>query len=426
MSSEQLAVSVQDLGKRFILYEKPMHRLCEMLPWCKRYGREFVALENISFQLPRGQVLGLIGKNGAGKSTLLQLICGTLRPSSGSVTVNGRIAALLELGAGFNPEFTGRENVYMNASILGLEKAEIDRRYDDIVAFSGLQEFIDQPVKTYSSGMYVRLAFSIATSVEPDILIIDEALSVGDGAFARKSFDRIMDLKAAGATIIFCSHSMYHIEAICDQALWLERGRMVKMGKPDAVARLYGESLLPSSERSDPVSQVIPWGQAPEMQTRQALPSEGQTAQQQAFLREVTVSIDGVSGKTLQAKAGQSHLEIVVAYDHTPDIPAPTVAASLETQGGHLVTSFSTAFDRYLPQVDASGRGRVKLSCPDLPLLRGQYRLNVFLCCERMLHLYDYVAACAQVEVVDDGLEQGLVFIPHAWDDGELIPTRRK
>ena len=137
MSSEQLAVSVQDLGKRFILYEKPMHRLCEMLPWCKRYGREFVALENISFQLPRGQVLGLIGKNGAGKSTLLQLICGTLRPSSGSVTVNGRIAALLELGAGFNPEFTGRENVYMNASILGLEKAEIDRRYDDIVAFSG-------------------------------------------------------------------------------------------------------------------------------------------------------------------------------------------------------------------------------------------------------------------------------------------------
>lgn len=260
MSSEQLAVSVQDLGKRFILYEKPMHRLCEMLPWCKRYGREFVALENISFQLPRGQVLGLIGKNGAGKSTLLQLICGTLRPSSGSVTVNGRIAALLELGAGFNPEFTGRENVYMNASILGLEKAEIDRRYDDIVAFSGLQEFIDQPVKTYSSGMYVRLAFSIATSVEPDILIIDEALSVGDGAFARKSFDRIMDLKAAGATIIFCSHSMYHIEAICDQALWLERGRMVKMGKPDAVARLYGESLLPSSERSDPVSQVIPGG----------------------------------------------------------------------------------------------------------------------------------------------------------------------
>lgn len=423
MSSEQFAVSVKNLGKRFILYEKPLHRLYEMLPWGKRYGREFVALDNINFDLSRGQVLGLIGKNGAGKSTLLQLICGTLRPSSGTVTINGRIAALLELGAGFNPEFTGRENVYMNASILGLDKAEIDRRYHDIVAFAELEEFIDQPVKTYSSGMYVRLAFSIATSVEPDILIVDEALSVGDGGFARKSFDRIMDLKAAGATIIFCSHSMYHIEAICDQALWLERGRIVKMGRPDAVARLYSESLLVGSDRSEQTS-LLPNEQVDGTQAQ--LASQDKPAVQQAFLREVTVSIDGVSGKTLQARAGQSCLDIVVAYDYTSDIPAPTVAASLETQGGHLVTSFSTAFDHYLPQVDASGRGRVKLSCPHLPLLRGQYRLNVFLCCERMLHLYDYVAVCAELEVLDDGLEQGLVFMPHTWDDGELIPTRKR
>lgn len=423
MSSEQFAVSVKNLGKRFILYEKPLHRLYEMLPWGKRYGREFVALDNINFDLSRGQVLGLIGKNGAGKSTLLQLICGTLRPSSGTVTINGRIAALLELGAGFNPEFTGRENVYMNASILGLDKAEIDRRYHDIVAFAELEEFIDQPVKTYSSGMYVRLAFSIATSVEPDILIVDEALSVGDGGFARKSFDRIMDLKAAGATIIFCSHSMYHIEAICDQALWLERGRIVKMGRPDAVARLYSESLLVGSGRSEQTS-LLPNEQVDGTQAQ--LASQDKPAVQQAFLREVTVSIDGVSGKTLQARAGQSCLDIVVAYDYTSDIPAPTVAASLETQGGHLVTSFSTAFDHYLPQVDASGRGRVKLSCPHLPLLRGQYRLNVFLCCERMLHLYDYVAVCAELEVLDDGLEQGLVFMPHTWDDGELIPTRKR
>lgn len=423
MSFERFAVSVKNLGKRFILYEKPLHRLYEMLPWGKRYGCEFVALDNIDFDLPRGQVLGLIGKNGAGKSTLLQLICGTLRPSSGSVTINGRIAALLELGAGFNPEFTGRENVYMNASILGLDKAEIDRRYHDIVAFAELEEFIDQPVKTYSSGMYVRLAFSIATSVEPDILIVDEALSVGDGGFARKSFDRIMDLKAAGATIIFCSHSMYHIEAICDQALWLERGRIVKMGRPDAVARLYSESLLVGSDRSEQTS-LLPNEQVDGTQAQ--LASQDKPAVQQAFLREVTVSIDGVSGKILQARAGQSCLDIVVAYDYTSDIPAPTVAASLETQGGHLVTSFSTAFDHYLPQVDASGRGRVKLSCPHLPLLRGQYRLNVFLCCERMLHLYDYVAVCAELEVLDDGLEQGLVFMPHTWDDGELIPTRKR
>ena len=270
MLPEQFAVSVHNLSKRFFLYDKPIHRLYELLPFCKRRGHEFVALDNISFELPRGQVLGLIGKNGAGKSTLLQLICGTLRPSSGSVTINGRVAALLELGAGFNPEFTGRENIYMNASILGLEQAEIDRRYDDIVIFSELQEFINQPVKTYSSGMYVRLAFAIATSVEPDILIIDEALSVGDGSFARKSFDRIMELKAAGATIIFCSHSMYHIEAICDHALWLERGRIVKTGKPETVARLYQESLLTGGARTDPSSQIFPNGQVMALDTQDA------------------------------------------------------------------------------------------------------------------------------------------------------------
>ncbi|MDO4795072.1 MAG: ABC transporter ATP-binding protein [Brachymonas sp.] len=420
---------MRNLGKRFVLYEKPVHRLYEMLPWGKRHGREYVALDDISFELPRGQVLGLIGKNGAGKSTLLQLICGTLRPSSGSVAVNGRIAALLELGAGFNPEFTGRENIYMNASILGLEQTEIDRRYNDIVAFAELQAFIDQPVKTYSSGMYVRLAFAIATSVEPDILIIDEALSVGDGSFARKSFDRIMALKDAGATIIFCSHSMYHIEAICDQALWLERGRVVKMGKPEAVARLYSESLLQSTERSDGAKQAaFHKGEAATVAdvSPEALNQHQQTSKQ-AFLREVQVSIDGVSGRVLQAYAGQSNLEIFVAYAYTLDIPPPTVVFSLETFGGHLVTSFSTAFDHYFPKVDASsGCGSVKLTCPNLPLLRGKYRLAVFLGCERMLHCYDHVKGLAEIEVLDDGLEQGLVFMPHAWDDGEVIPTRRR
>lgn len=428
MSSRPLAVAVRNLSKRFTLYEKPVHRLYEMLPWGKRYGREFVALQDIGFELPRGQVLGLIGKNGAGKSTLLQLICGTLRPSSGNVTINGRIAALLELGAGFNPEFTGRENIYMNASILGLEKAEIDRRYDDIVAFSELQEFIDQPVKTYSNGMYVRLAFAIATSVEPDILIIDEALSVGDGSFARKSFDRIMALKDAGATIIFCSHSMYHIEAICDQALWLERGRIVKMGKPDAVTRLYSENLLLGTERSDGAKQAaFHKGEAATVADAQpASSTNAQAAKQQAFLRKVVVSVDGITGNSLQARAGQSTLEVEVAFEHTLDVPVPTVVASIETQGGQLVCSFSTAFDKHQPMVDADGRGHVKLTCPKLPLLRGQFRLNVFLGCERMLHLYDHASACATIEVTDDGLEQGLVFMPHAWDDGEVIPTRRR
>jgi len=180
----------------------------------------------VSFEIAKGDVIGILGVNGAGKSTLLQLVCGTLTATHGEVLVKGRIAALLELGAGFNPEFTGRENVFMSAAIMGLTQDEVTARFEDIVEFSGIRDFIDQPVKTYSSGMYVRLAFSVATHVDPDILVIDEALSVGDGHFARKSFDRIMALKARGCTILFCSHSIYQLEALCQQALWLDQGQV--------------------------------------------------------------------------------------------------------------------------------------------------------------------------------------------------------
>lgn len=231
-----IAIRADQLSKVYPLYDRPSDRLKQMFfRGGRQYYREFAALREVSFTLKKGEVLGLVGRNGAGKSTLLQMICNTLTPSSGTVTVNGRVAALLELGAGFNPDFTGRENVYLNASVLGLQQAEIDARYDDIVDFSGIGDFIHQPVKTYSSGMYVRLAFAIATSVDPDILVIDEALSVGDGAFARKSFDRIMQLKDKGVTILFCSHSMYQIEAICNKAIWLERGQVRALGNPGEV-----------------------------------------------------------------------------------------------------------------------------------------------------------------------------------------------
>ena len=193
MSSERPAIRAVGLGKTFAVYERPLDRLWQLLAGHRRqYGKRFPALADISFVLPKGQVLGLVGDNGAGKSTLLQLICKTLTPSTGQLEVHGRVAALLELGAGFNPDFSGRENIYLNAAVLGLTQSEIDQRYAGIVEFSGVADFIEQPVKTYSSGMYMRLAFSIATCVDPDILVIDEALSVGDGAFARKSFDRIM------------------------------------------------------------------------------------------------------------------------------------------------------------------------------------------------------------------------------------------
>jgi lipopolysaccharide transport system ATP-binding protein len=249
MSSKDLAMPIaikaNQLGKCFALYRQPSDRLKQLL-WgrFKKYTNDFWALQNICFEIHAGEIVGIVGRNGAGKSTLLQLLCGTLKPSTGKLQVTGRVAALLELGAGFNPDFTGRENVYMNAAILGLQRHEIDDRIQSIIDFAEIGEFIDQPVRTYSSGMFMRLAFSGATSSDPDILIIDEALSVGDGAFARKSFERIMSLKERGKTILFCSHAMYQVEALCSRALWLENGSIKMDGSSANVTSAYQASLI--------------------------------------------------------------------------------------------------------------------------------------------------------------------------------------
>ncbi len=248
MSSEETAICVSNVSKRYLLFAKPEDRLKQMVvprlerligraP--RRYYRDFVALNNITFEVSRGETVGVVGRNGSGKSTLLQVICGTLHPTNGSIKVNGRIAALLELGAGFNPEFTGRENVYLNAAILGLSRPEIDRRFDDIARFADIGMFIDQRVKTYSSGMYVRLAFATAINVDPDILIVDEALAVGDEAFQRKCFGRIEEIKAKGGTILFVSHSAQTIVQLCTRALLMDGGELILDGQPRFVVSQY-------------------------------------------------------------------------------------------------------------------------------------------------------------------------------------------
>jgi lipopolysaccharide transport system ATP-binding protein len=239
-----LAIEAVGLGKCYDLFQNPSDRLKQLM-WgrLKNYSRPFWALQDVNVQIGHGEVVGLVGRNGAGKSTLLQMLCGTLPHTSGSLKVNGRVAALLELGAGFNPEFTGIENVYMNGALMGLTHAQVQERLPEILAFADIGDFVHQPVKTYSSGMFMRLAFAVATSVEPDILVIDEALSVGDGAFARKSFERIIKLKDAGKTILFCSHSMYQVEALCSRAVWLEAGRVRMAGSASDVTHAYNESL---------------------------------------------------------------------------------------------------------------------------------------------------------------------------------------
>ena len=231
-------IQVEKLCKDFRIYERPQDRLKELL-LRKPYHRLFHVLQDISFQVPDGKSLGIIGDNGAGKSTLTKLLVGTLQPPSGTVDIHGQVAALLELGAGFHPEFSGRRNIYLNASLLGVPDDNIAELENEIIEFSELRDFIDQPVKTYSSGMYVRLAFSIATMVRPDVLVIDEALSVGDIAFQKKCVQRMNQFREQQKTMVFCSHSMYHVQELCDTAIWMEKGRIRAMGNAEEIVGMY-------------------------------------------------------------------------------------------------------------------------------------------------------------------------------------------
>ncbi|RTZ59183.1 MAG: ABC transporter ATP-binding protein [Gammaproteobacteria bacterium] len=233
------AIQISDLSKCYQIYGKPHHRLLQAIFRNRRYYKEFWATRDISFTVEKGTTVGIVGQNGSGKSTLLQMIAGTLTPTSGQIITNGRVAALLELGAGFNPEFTGRENIFMNAAIVGISRAEIEELYDTIVSFAEIQDFIDKPVKTYSSGMYVRLAFAIAIHVSPDILIVDEALAVGDVRFQSKCFQKFKELQKEGVTILFVTHSTEMVVKHCQKAIFINDGAMVDQGDPKRIVHKY-------------------------------------------------------------------------------------------------------------------------------------------------------------------------------------------
>ncbi len=237
-------ITARDLTKIYRLYDRQIDRMKETFsPFRKKYHKPFHALKNVSFEICKGETIGIVGRNGSGKSTLLQIICGILQPSLGTINVSGRISALLELGAGFNPDFTGRQNIYLNGAILGFSKRAIDEHLEDILAFADIGAFIDQPVRSYSSGMYVRLAFSVAINVEPDILIVDEALAVGDESFQRKCFGRINQIQEKGSTILFVSHSAGSVIELCSRALLFDEGELLLAGTPKRVVGQYQKML---------------------------------------------------------------------------------------------------------------------------------------------------------------------------------------
>jgi lipopolysaccharide transport system ATP-binding protein len=416
-------ISLECVGKTYKRFAKPSDRFWQAV-WPSAFrsasqtadaaANEFVALAPLNLQVRRGEALGLVGRNGAGKSTLLQMVCGTLNPSSGSVVVNGKIGALLELGAGFNPEFTGRENIYLAAAVMGLTGAETDALYESIVEFSGIREFIDQPVKTYSSGMYVRLAFSIATSANPDILVIDEALSVGDGAFAKKSFERIMQLKEQGTTVLFCSHSMYQVESFCDRAVWLDHGHVQMEGPAAKVVAAYADSLREESSSSTSTNPI----------DASSLEDTGSEAQAEAGqiplsgvarITQIEVMVDGLTGRELEAISLQSNVSITVKFESDPTQPCPTFATGFALPDGQIFTSAYTLFDGIDIERDAQGRGQATVVFHKLPLMKGRFTVGAYLFDERALHVYDVVLQAATVNVVQSGVHQGFVQLPHTW-----------
>ncbi|MBE9125269.1 ABC transporter ATP-binding protein [Coleofasciculus sp. LEGE 07081] len=253
----EIAISLKNVSKCFKRYTRPVDRLKELLLPGKSRADEFWALRDINLEVLKGHTLGIVGRNGSGKSTLLQIIVGTLTPTTGQVQLNGRVSALLELGSGFNPEFTGRQNVFFNGRLLGLSQKEVENKFDEIARFADIGDFIEQPVKTYSSGMFVRLAFAVAISVNPDILVVDEALAVGDEAFQRKCFSRIQSIQERGGTILFVSHSATSVVELCDQAVLVDSGELLLSGSPKLVVSKYQKLIYAPSEKLEALRQEI-------------------------------------------------------------------------------------------------------------------------------------------------------------------------
>ena len=390
-------IEIQSLTKEFSLHRKTLFNFKN--PFLrKKSANSIIALSEINLFVDQGEVLGVIGRNGAGKSTLLQIICGTLTPSSGSVSVSGKIGALLELGAGFHPDFTGIENVYLNASMMGLSKRQVDEALEHIVDFADIGDFINSPVRTYSTGMSMRLAFSVATSTSPDVLIIDEALSVGDQEFAQKSFNRIMELRDMGTTILFCSHSTYQVEALCERVLWLEKGKMVKLGPAKEVTTAYLEDQeIQSYKHEKPLGKSV--------------------ADQNASNSQIK--------KIEFFKNGESCSNTTSMYSRTDDLKVkvlfhavknePTLAITIRKNSGEIVASAGSLNDKSSYLINAANQKYFEIDFPKITLLKGNYFIDVSLFCEHGINTLDYATRVLELKIFQNDLEQGVAHLNHKW-----------
>lgn len=375
-SGADIVIRAQSLGKCYQIYEKPSHRLLQGLMGGRRkYYREFWALRGVDIEVRRGETLGIIGRNGSGKSTLLQLIAGTLAPTEGTVSVNGRVAALLELGSGFNPEFTGRENAVLNATILGLSRQQVDAKLDSILAFADIGDFIDQPVRSYSSGMVMRLAFAVMTHVDADVLIIDEALAVGDAFFTQKCMRFLREFQKRG-TLLFVSHDGGAVTGLCDRAIWLDQGKLIEQGDAKFVMSKYMEAFIKEREGGVAAGQSVPRASGSESSVvrsrdiRQDLlersmlrndieiprfdPAQPAFGEMGAVIKDVVLT--DTQGKLLPTVVGGEHVVLEIIASTSAEIARPIIGFYVKDRLGQMLFGDNTYLSN--PYEGTIGPGR--------------------------------------------------------------------
>ena len=365
----QVAIEVKNVTKSFkVYYDKGKELKEKMLFWKRNKYENRVVLDDVSFTIKRGEAVGLVGKNGCGKSTTLKMLTRIIYPDSGSITMHGRVSSLIELGAGFHPDMTGRENIYTNASIFGLTKKEIDARLDDIISFSELGQYIDNPVRTYSSGMYMRLAFSVAINVDADILLVDEILAVGDANFQTKCFNKIREIKGQGTTIVIVSHSLGQIEQICDRSIWIKDGRIEKEGDPKSVHLEYLDYM--NNERMDEEERA----RVKQQRIESGLEDENRFGTGNVRCTNVRLLADNGDEQGIFKCGGN----MTVQFDYHVNNPVENaiIGVKINRIDGVYVYGTDTRIDKF-KNFEITQDGTISLTFKDMPLIKGQYYLDI-------------------------------------------------
>lgn len=404
-------IKVNDVTKIYKIYNDPKDRFRESLSLRKdkEYHKDYYALKNISFQVGKGEIVGIIGRNGSGKSTILKILTGVLNPSSGNVEINGKVAALLELGAGFNMEYTGMKNIYLNAAMMRVSKEDIEKKIPEILEFADIGDFINQPVKIYSSGMFVRLAFAVAINVDPDILIVDEALAVGDARFQLKCMDKFMEFVERGKTILFVTHDVHSVKRFCNRAIWLNQGEMVMDGNTDEVTDRYMDFL-----KSDlPMEKYLAQCNAPaEEQPEQEIQIDT-TGIDMAEVYELHMY--NAQGQEIDEIQHNEKIVLKVSYLVGDDtIPDPLLGVAIRRIDNEYICGINTKLDNVkIPW--KKGYNEVTLTYRNFDLVGGEYYFDVGIFDQTGIVNIDYSTKIKSFFVKMDYIAEGIVVLKHDW-----------